>query len=201
MVTLPESLKTYRDKAFQTAIDRVGGAEKVPDEFTVADCREFLLAKLSYLKIKTDYWVFLHDIWKEAWGPPLNNHLEEPFENKNAWEGGAKEVELDTIFDVKELWNVHTLKDLVISTWVEFDFLENSDIRISFWLTDFEGEFTKDFKISTPPNGWKQIFTDDNEFDGWQTKPGQVLIGDSGNIDLTPLAKLAKKAFEALKIT
>ncbi len=80
---LPESLAYHSIPAHAAALSRIGRAEHIPADLALPEVRQFHLARLSLLKIKTDYWCLLHDIWNAVWGPlvggfdplPFGSHL------------------------------------------------------------------------------------------------------------------------------
>lgn len=92
---LPESLTYHAVPAHAAALSRIGRAEHIPADLALPEVRQFHLARLTLLKIKTDYWCLLHDIWNAVWGPLVGGFDPLPF-GSHLWDDGAGEI--DTVW-------------------------------------------------------------------------------------------------------
>lgn len=157
---IPESLTFHAIPAHKAALSRIGRAERIPLDLSLDEVRHFHLARLSLLKIKTDYWCLLHDLWKAVWGPLVDGLDPLPF-GANQWDDGAGEIEtvwLDEILSASHRLN----KTKLLWTAVRLDHAGRSLRLLMAGETNGDGA-DPDWLDFPPPEGWTLV--DDDKVD------------------------------------
>lgn len=180
---LPDSLRFHAIPAHKAALSRIGRTERIPPDLSLDEVRQFHLAKLTDLKIKTDYWCLLHDVWKAVWGPLVDGLDPLPF-GANLWDDGAGEIE--TVWLDEILSASHRLtKDKLLWTAVKLDRTGHSLRLLIATETNGNGA-DPDWLAFPPPEGWTLVDDDGEDYAPfWRadissaTDSGVIIIDDA----------------------
>ncbi len=188
---LPESLAYHAIPAHAAALSRIGRAEHIPPDLTLDEVRHFHQARLSLLKIKTDYWCLLHDIWNAAWGPLVGGLDPLPF-GAGLWDDGAGEIEtvwLDGLLSASHRLNRQTH----LWTAVCLDHRARSLVlRLSVEATGIGTD--PQWRDVSPPEGWTLVEDDKVDYAPFWQAEVDTATETEGRIVTDAAAEMAADA-------
>lgn len=159
-IAVPESLTFYSVPAHQAALDRIREADGLPRGLILDEARQFHLARLTELKVHTDYWCLLHDLWRAIWHDLTDGLDPVPFGDA-LWDDGAGEIGL--------AWAEHLLgashrlgPDKTLWTAVSLH-PNGHSLRLMLSVDRAHGESDPDWLDFPPPEGWTLV--DDDKVD------------------------------------
>ena len=167
-ITFPESLKFYALPANQAALDRVHEADGLPRGLVLDEARQFHLARLTDLKVRTDYWCLLHDLWRAIWHDLTDGLDPVPFSDPR-WDDDAGEIHL--------VWAEHLLsashrlgKDKLL--WTAISLHPNGhSLRLMVSVDQVNGGPDPDWLAFLPPKGWVLVEEDGEDYTPyWSTE-------------------------------
>lgn len=160
-IAVPESLNFYSLPAHRAALDRIREADGLPRGLVLDEARQFHLARLTDLKVRTDYWCLLHDLWRAIWHDLTDGLDPVPFGDV-LWDDGAGEIHLT--------WAEHLLsashrlgEDKLLWTAVSLH-PNGHSLRLMLSVDRVNGGHDPDWLAFPPPEGWVLVDDDGEDY-------------------------------------